>query len=63
QTKTHWTGSPTSYIARRQHALTFLSQSMESKFGRIDDRTVPSPSSPSPSSRSSSYSSDDQARR
>ncbi|KAH9768705.1 hypothetical protein KPL71_011702 [Citrus sinensis] len=36
---------------------------MESKFGRIDDRTVPSPSSPSPSSRSSSYSSDDQARR
>ncbi|XP_024041452.1 uncharacterized protein LOC112098933 isoform X2 [Citrus clementina] len=36
---------------------------MESKFGRIDDRTVPSRSSPSPSSQSSSYSSDDQARR
>ncbi|KAL9419181.1 hypothetical protein AB3S75_037022 [Citrus x aurantiifolia] len=36
---------------------------MESKFGRIDGRTAPSWPSPSPSSQSSSYSSDDQARR
>ncbi|XP_052295334.1 uncharacterized protein LOC102612797 isoform X19 [Citrus sinensis] len=36
---------------------------MEFNFGRIDGRTAPSRSSPSPSSQSSSYSSDDQARR
>ncbi|KAL9422311.1 hypothetical protein AB3S75_034557 [Citrus x aurantiifolia] len=63
QAKTHLTGSPTSYIARRQNALTFVSQSMELKFGLIDDRAAPSRSFTSTSSQSSSYSSDDQARR